>query len=68
MESVDYWIGILNWMGSLMFFVGGMEGFIGHHLTTTGKVMLTTFTWLLGSVLFSVNGLLLYLEMLNPAW
>ena len=66
---MDYWIGILNWTGSILFLGGGVESFVSEHLTVLGQQLLNSFTWLLGSIIFAVQGVLLYLEMLivHPA-
>lgn len=66
--SLPYWIGILNWVGSLMFLGGGVQGLISNLLNTFQEEALTSITWLASSVLFAIQGISLYLEMINPSW
>eukprot|EP00892_Ulva_mutabilis_P007019 jgi/Ulvmu1/468/UM001_0476.1 len=67
-RSVNYWLEFLNWFGSLLFALGGAGGWWLEGLSAEQEIAQTAATWLLGSAVFVVQGMLLYLEMVNPAW
>eukprot|EP00892_Ulva_mutabilis_P007053 jgi/Ulvmu1/471/UM001_0479.1 len=67
-RSVNYWLEFLNWFGSLLFALGGAAGWWLEGLPPAQQVVQTTATWLAGSAVFVVQGVLLYLETVNPAW
>lgn len=58
----------LNFFGSFLFLLGGIWGFASEYTSVTQDVWLVAWTWLLGSFVFFVQGLLLYLEIVNPFW
>lgn len=67
-RSINHWAEFLNWAGSLLFLIGGAAGWFLEGLTPVQSVWVAVATWLTGSAIFVVQGALLYLEIVNPAW
>jgi hypothetical protein len=66
--SGDYWVAFVHFLGSCLFFFGGIWGWFSDRLDTTQLIWLTAFSWLLGSMIFVIQGALMYLETVNPIW
>jgi len=67
-RSVNYWLEFLNWFGSVLFMLGGAAGWFLQDLTPRENMAVAASTWMAGSLVFVAQGVLLYLEMVNPAW
>lgn len=68
-RDVGRWIQYLNFFGSLAFFVGGVVGVYEseREVGALAEQLATGLTFLLGSVLFLIQAVLLWLESVNPA-
>lgn len=67
-RSINHWIEFLNWAGSLLFLLGGAAEWRADVWSPGESVAVTAVTWLAGSIVFLLQGALLYLETVNPAW
>ena len=68
LRSVNYWLEFLNWWGSVLFMLGGATGWFLKGLSPQEEMATAAATWLAGSTIFVVQGAVLYLEIVNPAW
>eukprot|EP00892_Ulva_mutabilis_P007064 jgi/Ulvmu1/472/UM001_0480.1 len=67
-RSVNHWAEFFNWLGSLLFALGGGAEWLTDAWSPGAYVAITAGTWLAGSLVFLAQGALLYLETVNPAW